>query len=173
MVVYHDCCSCLLLLPLILSTCGEAENKNADHVKQGIEYTNQQKYDKAVESFLKAIKKNPKNPEGYYGLGGMYNYKKMYPDAEQAFKSAIGLDPTHYNAHYSLGYTYELMGRKEESEKEFQRYRDLKKSSTPWPKRINKHVEIFPCSQPDSPDGGRLCFQSPRYKNPIVQKPIR
>ncbi|MCH7623088.1 MAG: tetratricopeptide repeat protein, partial [Nitrospinae bacterium] len=117
----------LLLLPFILSYCGEAENKNTDYVKQGIEYTNQQKYDKAVESFLKAIKQNPKNPEGYYGLGGMYNYKKMYPDAEQAFKTAITLDPTHFNAHYSLGYTYELMGRKDDSEKEYQRYRDLKK----------------------------------------------
>jgi len=117
----------LLLLPLVIAHCDGSEKKNADHVLQGIEYTNQQKYDKAVESFLKAIEKNPKNPEGYYGLGGMYNYKKMYPDAEQAFKKAIRLDPTHFNAHYSLGYTYELMGRKDDSEKEYQRYRDLKK----------------------------------------------
>lgn len=117
----------LLLLPFLIATCGGAEKENADHVKQGIEYTNQQKYDKAVESFLKAIEKNPKNPEGYYGLGGMYNYKKMFPDAEQAFKTAIRLDPTHFNAHYSLGYTYELMGKKDEAEKEYQRYRDLKK----------------------------------------------
>jgi Tfp pilus assembly protein PilF len=117
----------LLLVPFVFSYCTPPENKNTDHVKQGIEYTNQQKYDKAVESFLRAIKQNPKNPEGYYGLGGIYNYKKMFLDAEQAFKAAISLDPTHYNAHYSLGYTYELMGRKEESEKEYQRYRDLKK----------------------------------------------
>ena len=117
----------LLLFPFLLATCGGAKQENADHVKQGIEYTNQQKYDKAVESFLKAIEKNPKNPEGYYGLGGMYNFKKMYPEAEQAFKTAIRLDPTHFNAHYSLGYTYELMGKKDEAEKEYQRYRDLKK----------------------------------------------
>lgn len=117
----------LLLLLFTLSNCGEAENKNADHVKQGIEYTNQQKYDKAVESFLKAIEKNPKNPEGYYGLGGMYNYKKMFPEAEKAFKTAIRLDPTHFNAHYSLGFTYELMGKQDEADKEYQRHRDLKK----------------------------------------------
>ena len=117
----------LLLLLFTLAHCGEAENKNTDHVKQGIEYTNQQKYDKALESFLKAVNKNPKNPAGFYGLGGMYNFKKLYPEAEQAFKTAISLDPTHYNAHYSLGYTYELMGRKQESETEYQRYRDLKK----------------------------------------------
>lgn len=114
-----------ILLALILSNC--AEKQTDDYVKEGIEYTNQQKYDKAVESFLKAIQKNPKNPEGYYGLGGIYNYKEMYRDAEQAFKTAVQLDPTHLNARYSLGYTYELMGMKEESEKEYQKYRELKK----------------------------------------------
>jgi Tfp pilus assembly protein PilF len=115
----------LLLLPLALANCAEKEND--DHVKAGIEYTNQQKYDEAVQSFLKAIQKNPKNPEGYYGLGGIYNFKEMHHDAEQAFKVAIQLDPTHHNAHYSLGYTYEKLGMKEESEKEYQRYRELKK----------------------------------------------
>ena len=76
---------------------------------------------------MKAIQKNPKNPEGYYGLGGIYNFKEMYRDAEKAFKATVQLDPTHLNAHYSLGYTYELMGMKEESEKEYQKYRELKK----------------------------------------------
>lgn len=51
----------------------------------------------------------------------------MYRDAEEAFKAAVQLDPTHLNAHYSLGYTYEMMGMKEESEKEFQKYAELKK----------------------------------------------
>lgn len=109
----------------MLSSCAEKEPD--DYVKAGIEYTNQQKYDEAVQSFLKAIQKNPKNPEGYYGLGGIYNFKEMHHDAEQAFKIAIQLDPTHHNAHYSLGYTYEQLGMKEESEIEYQRYRELKK----------------------------------------------
>ncbi|GJL77228.1 MAG: hypothetical protein NPINA01_02170 [Nitrospinaceae bacterium] len=115
----------LLLLPLIFSSCAEKEPD--DYVKAGIEYTNQQEYDKAVEAFLKAIQKSPKNPEGYYGLGGIYNYKEMYHDAEQVFKMAIQLDPTHMDARYSLGYTYEMLGMKEESEKEYQRYREMKK----------------------------------------------
>lgn len=115
----------VLLSLAVFSSC--AEKQTDEYLKEGIEYTNQQKYDKAVESFLKAIQKNPKNPEGYYGLGGIYNYKKMYRDAEEAFKAAVQLDPTHLNAHYSLGYTYEMMGMKEESEKEFQKYAKLKK----------------------------------------------
>jgi len=114
-----------LFLSLMLSACGE--QKESDYVKEGIEYTNQEKYDEAMESFLKAVEKNPKDPEGYYSLGGIYNFKERYPEAEQAFKTAIGLDPTHHNAHYSLGYTYEMMGKKVEAELEYQRYRDLKK----------------------------------------------
>ncbi len=114
-----------LLLPLLFLSC--AENENKDFVKQGIEYLTDQEYDKAEASFSKAIEKNPKNAEGYYGLGGIYNYKEKYPDAEKAFKTVLQLDPTHLDSHYSLGYTYEMMGRKEESEKEYQRYRDLKK----------------------------------------------
>ena len=114
-----------ILLPLVLAQCAEKEPD--DYVKAGIEYTNQQNYDKALESFLKAIQKSPKNPEGYYGLGGIYNYKEMYHDAEQVFKIAIQLDPTHMDARYSLGYTYEMLGMKEESETEYKRYREMKK----------------------------------------------
>jgi Tfp pilus assembly protein PilF len=60
-------------------------------------------------------------------LGGIYNLEKKYNEAEKAFKSAIQLDPTHFNTWYSLGYTYELMGKKEDAEKSFEKYRRLKK----------------------------------------------
>ena len=52
--------------------------------------------------------------------------KKKYQDAEKAFKSVLKIDPTHQNAWYSLGYTYELMGRKDEAEASYKKYRRLK-----------------------------------------------
>jgi tetratricopeptide (TPR) repeat protein len=103
-----------------------SEKSSDDYTDLGISYTNEQKYDEAMEAFLKAIEKNPRNTQAHYGLGGIYNYKKMLPQAEQAFKTAIQLDPTHYNAYYSLGFTYELMGNKLKAEENFQRYRELK-----------------------------------------------
>ncbi len=115
----------LIPAALILTQC--TETKSEDFVKQGHTFTQQEKYDKAVESYLKAIQKRPNNPEAYYGLGGIYNYKEMHLDAEQAFLAAVQLDPTHFNAIYSLAFTYEKLGRKDEAEKYFEKYRELKK----------------------------------------------
>ena len=115
----------LIFTGLILTQCGEKKTARS-YVQEGIEYSNQGHYSKAGESFLKAIEEDPKNLEGYYGLGGIYNLEKKYVDAEKAFMSAIQLDPTHYNAWYSLGYTYELMGKKEDAEKSYAKYHRLK-----------------------------------------------
>ena len=109
---------------MILTQC---EGKNsAEYVQEGIENSRQGQYSNAKESFLSAIKQDPKNIDGYYGLGGIYNLEKKYEEAEKAFKTAIQLDPTHINSWYSLGYTYELMGKKEDSENSYEKYRRLK-----------------------------------------------
>jgi Tfp pilus assembly protein PilF len=115
----------LIFTGLILTQCGEKKTARS-YVQEGIEYSNQGHYSKAGESFLKAVEEDPKNLEGHYGLGGIYNLEKKYVDAEKAFMSAIQLDPTHYNAWYSLGYTYELMGKKEDAEKSYAKYHQLK-----------------------------------------------
>ena len=115
----------LIFTVLILTQCGEKKTARF-YVQEGIEYSNQGHYSKAGESFLKAVEEDPKNLEGHYGLGGIYNLEKKYVDAEKSFMSAIQLDPTHYNAWYSLGYTYELMGKKEDAEKSYEKYHRLK-----------------------------------------------
>jgi Tfp pilus assembly protein PilF len=115
----------LIFTGLILTQCGEKKTARS-YVQEGIEYSNQGHYSKAGESFLKAVEEDPKNLEGHYGLGGIYNLEKKYFDAEKSFMSAIQLDPTHYNAWYSLGYTYELMGKKEDAEKSYEKYHRLK-----------------------------------------------
>ena len=109
---------------MILTQCGNKNSK--EYVQEGIEYSKQGRFSSAKESFINAIEKDPKNIEGYYGLGGIYNLEMKYDDAEKAFKSLIQLDPTHFNAWYSLGYTYELMGNKEDAEKSYEKYRRLK-----------------------------------------------
>jgi Tfp pilus assembly protein PilF len=111
-------------MAMILAQCGE--KTSAQYVQEGIEHNKHEEFDRARESFLKAIEQDPKNINGYYGLGGIYNLEKKYTDAEKAFKSALKLDPTHYNSWYSLGYTYELMGNKEAAETSYEKYRRLK-----------------------------------------------
>ena len=114
----------LILFVLILTQCSDKNSE--EYVQEGLEHLNHEQYDSALESFLKAIEKDSNNPEGYYGLGGIYNYQKKFQKAEQAFKSVLKIDPTHHNAWYSLGFTYELMGKKEEAEESYKKYRRLK-----------------------------------------------
>ncbi len=114
----------LILFVMILTQCSE---KNSDeYVQEGLDHLNHEQYDSARKSFLKAIEKDANNSEGFYGLGGIYNYQKNYKEAEQAFKSVLRIDPTHHNAWYSLGYTYELMGNKDEAEESYRKYNRLK-----------------------------------------------
>ena len=114
----------LILLGMILTKC--SDKKSSEYVQEGLEHLKHEEYDSAKESFLKAIEKDANNPNGYYNLGGIYNYQKQFNEAEQAFKSVLKIDPTDHNAWYSLGYTYELIGKKEESEASYKKYRRLK-----------------------------------------------
>jgi Tfp pilus assembly protein PilF len=121
----HQKCLVIVIIGLILTQCGQ-KNSSQAHVQEGIEHSNQGHYDKAKESFLKAVEEDPNNLAGHYGLGGIYNLEKQHIAAEKAFKSTIQLDPTHFNAWYSLGYTYELMGKTKDAEKSYTKYRRLK-----------------------------------------------
>lgn len=114
----------LLLLTMILTQCSDKSSR--EYVQEGLEHLKHEEYDSAKKSFLKAIEKDANNADGYYNLGGIYNYQKKFDDAEQAFKSVLKIDPTHHNGWYSLGYTYELMGKKDEAEESYKKYRRLK-----------------------------------------------
>ncbi len=113
--------ACLLL---ILPQC--SDKNSSDYVKEGLQYIEEQNFQRAETSFKQALSKNPKNPEAFYGLGGIYNAQGRYPEAEESFKKALRNDPTHVDAHYSLGYTYEQMGKTELAEKHFAMYKRLK-----------------------------------------------
>ena len=117
---------CLILWILILPQCSD-KSSSEDYYREGLAQIEEQDYSGAESSFQKAINKNPKNPYGHYGLGGMYNLQKKYDLAEKEFLIALRMDPTFIDAHYSLGYTYEQLGQKEKAEKHFSVYRRLKK----------------------------------------------
>ena len=121
----HISYSLIFLTILILVQC--SSKNSAEWVKEGIELSKKGSYDKASDAFLKATELDPKNPDAFYGLGGIYNYQNKHEEAAQTFKIVIKLDPTHFNARYSLGFTYEKLGKPELAKIEFERYRSLKK----------------------------------------------
>ena len=122
---------------MLLAQC--TDKGSMEYVREGIANTNQQKYEKAMQSFKLAIRKDENNPEAHFGLGGIYNYFNKHEKAAISFETTLRLDPTHYNAHYSLGFTYEKLGRKELAEKEYQRYRELKKK---WEMAVEKTKKV-------------------------------
>ena len=83
-------------------------------------------YPQSMEAFLHAIEKDSKNPQAYYGLGGIYNVQKSYGQAVTVFQTAVRLDPTFMDAYYSLGYSFEMLGNKDEAKKNYDRYHSLK-----------------------------------------------
>jgi len=123
----------MVFMCFLLAPC--TDKGSTDYVREGIANTNLQEYEKAMRSFKRAIRMDEKNPEAHFGLGGIYNYFNMHEEAARSFETTLRLDPTHYNAHYSLGFTYEKLGRKEPAEKEYQRFRELKKK---WESVVKK-----------------------------------
>ena len=119
--------TCFFMIMTIMMS-AQCSSKNSDElVNEGIELSKKGYYDEALDAFLKATELNPKNPNAFYGLGGIYNYQNKHKEAEKTFKTVIKLDPTHFNARYSLGFTYEKLGKPEQAKKEFERYHNLKK----------------------------------------------
>ena len=106
-----------VVLVCLLFSCG---NKSVqDYIDDGIRYTEEQKYDKAMASFKKAIESDPANAHAHYTLGGIYTYKDMNQKAMEEYKRTIELDSTYSAAHYSLGFVYDKMGLKEKAKQEY------------------------------------------------------
>lgn len=54
-------------------------------------YISQKNYDKALESLLKEVQKNPKSDEGYYFLGEVYAEKENIPEMVKAFDKSLAI----------------------------------------------------------------------------------
>lgn len=110
---------------LILAQC--SEKTSTQYVREGLEHLKKAHYEDALLSYQKAAQSDPKNPDAWYGIGGVYNQKEKYELAETSFLKTLKIDPTYVDAYYSLGYTYEMMGRKKEAQQYFEKYRSLSK----------------------------------------------
>jgi tetratricopeptide (TPR) repeat protein len=76
----------------------------------GIAYSEQGDYDKAIESYQKAIERKPKWAEAYYLLGIVYFIQDDYDKTIESYQKAIERKPKWAEAYYSLGITYKNQG---------------------------------------------------------------
>lgn len=110
----------IILICFAFSCQSEEEIKSAnEYISDGIRYTEQQKYDRAISSFKKAIKADPNSALAHYTLGGIYTFKDLNEKAIQEYKKAIEIDPGYPDPHYSLGFVYEKLGKEKEANQEY------------------------------------------------------
>ena len=72
----------------------------------GLIYSNQTRYDKAVESFEAALNLNPKSYEAWHQLGKVHATTLQFKKAIEAYEKAAGLNPKFPDAFQGLGSAY-------------------------------------------------------------------
>lgn len=77
------------------------------YYKQGNLYRDQQKYDLAIGSYLKALNLDPDDKYTLNNLGVVYMEKGDYAKAAARFKRVLDIDPKYANAILNLGILYD------------------------------------------------------------------
>jgi tetratricopeptide (TPR) repeat protein len=83
------------------------ELREAEQTYQaGVSYYDSGEYEKAVETFKRALQLSPNSAESYYHLGMAYGSLGRYREAIEAYKSAIQVKQDYAAAYYNLGHAY-------------------------------------------------------------------
>ena len=108
------------LLPEVSSADEILETARKYHEKFLIKHCNSD-LEKAIESYIDAIKVNPNLSETYYRLASLLliNGQITVDGALEQCKTALSLEPQNPNAHIYTGYFQALRGDLQEAEKEF------------------------------------------------------
>ena len=96
------------------------------YVEKGIEYFSLSQYEKAIKSYDKAIRLNPKTANAYNKRGVAYQALGQYDKAIQDYDEAIRLHPENASAYHNRGLAYEALGNSLQAEQ------DLAKSKEFW-----------------------------------------
>src|SRR3989337_2876245 len=95
---------CILLFSL--SACSSPEQKKAKHMKRGLKYFNDAKYNEAVIEFKNVVKLSPKDGEGHYHLGLALIRSGRVQDLSNAYQElsqAVEINPDIMDAQIQLG----------------------------------------------------------------------
>jgi tetratricopeptide (TPR) repeat protein len=105
----------------------EDPNDSRVHYKQGNAYYDQQKFDLAIGSYLRAVELDPQNKFAQNNLGVVYMEKGEYDKAVQLFKKVLEIDPKYDMAILNLGIIYdEHLADKDQALKYYDQYLALK-----------------------------------------------
>lgn len=120
------------LLVVALAAPSAAEDPEAELIfNAGLAHLREGRPDVAREEFARAIKKDPKNPYFYKGLGVAYLSEHKLPEAVSAFRKALDINPYYVDARNDLGTALLLSGEREAGKKELLRAYDEAMNPTP------------------------------------------
>lgn len=102
------------------------QNKQVLYAKGMFEQENE-RYNDAMKTYLKALEYHPNFREAHYNLGyvNMF-YLKTYRQALPYFTDAIKVDPNYFEAYYNRGYCFELMGDINNAAKDYRKALSIK-----------------------------------------------
>lgn len=113
------------------------QSKAEELFMQGNSFYYAKEYAKAIESYQKVIKVNPKRDDAYNNIGVTYNMQKEYDKAIESYQKAIDINPESDNAYYGLGLVY---GKQEKYDKAIKAYQEAIEIN---PKKDNVYVNLF------------------------------
>lgn len=82
---------------------------------EGEKFYEAENYEKAAETYKKAIRLRPDYAMGHFGLGKVYIGLRRYQESAEAFKQAIRLAPNDADGYVGLGLAHRLLGRNVEA----------------------------------------------------------
>jgi tetratricopeptide (TPR) repeat protein len=94
------------------------ENVARAFFDRGRAWSDEGKYDRAVDDFNRAIELDPAYPDAFNGRALAYSGLQQYERALQDFEQASKLDPNYAIAIFNRGLTLQTMGRTEEAAKD-------------------------------------------------------
>lgn len=81
------------------------------HLYRGIAYAYLNAFDKAMDDFNAALRKDGYLADAYNERGNLYRLRDQYDLAIQDYDAAIMIDSAHYAAHYNRALAYETQGQ--------------------------------------------------------------
>lgn len=99
------------------------------HYNLGMFYQENEKYQKAINTYNQLLDINPQHKHAYYNLGyihltGTGKYKK----AERYFRQVLDLDSSYVDAVYNLGSSLEQQGKLDEARKQYKKTLELEEN---------------------------------------------
>lgn len=92
-----------------------------DYFMMAINYENANKFKKAIEAYMMALKMNSNFVEAYINIGLLYSRLGKYSEAVNAFTHAIRLKPYSAYVYIKLGTTYIMIGEHSKALNAFKR----------------------------------------------------